>query len=216
MTAHQWHGDNLMYLARTDDAIREARAAVALDPLSSVADNDLAYNLVSAGQFDEAIRAAHRALEIDSTLGYSQMYLGLGFAFAQRPDSAAQMFDRLFRGDSLLPTARGYRVWEFALAGRWPEAERELASIERMNPGGERDVDLVIANVAMGNNAAALDALEHATRTRSFYATNIAWGCDPTFGLLKSEPRFAAARKQLGQSLCVSKVKWPIPARPGH
>ena len=216
VTAHQWHGDNLMYLARTDDAIREARAAVALDPLSSVADNDLAYNLVSAGQFDEAIRAAHRALEIDSTLGYSQMYLGLGFAFAQRPDSAAQMFDRLFRGDSLLPTARGYRVWEFALAGRWPEAERELASIERMNPGGERDVDLVIANVAMGNNAAALDALEHATRTRSFYATNIAWGCDPTFGLLKSEPRFAAALKQLGQSLCVSKVKWPIPARPGH
>jgi serine/threonine-protein kinase len=216
VTAHQWHGDNLMFLGRTDDAIREGRAAVDLDPLSSVADNDLAYTLVSAGQFNEAIRVARRALEIDSTLSYAQMYLGLAFAFVQRADSAALMFHRLFHGDSLLPTARGYHLWGFALTGHWPEAERELATIERMNPGGERDVDLVIANVAMGNKAAALDALERASRAHSFYASNTAFGCDPTYDLLKSEPRFTAVLKQLGQGLCVSKVKWPIPARPGH
>lgn len=216
VTAHQWHGDNLTFLGRMDDAIREGRIAVDLDPLSAVAANDLAYSLIAAGRYDEAIQVAHTGLEVDSTFGYANEYLGVAFAFAQEPDSAQVMFERLFRIDSTAPTARAYHVWEFALAGRWTAAERELTAVERTITGGSRDVDLAIANMALGNKAAALDALERAARAHSYYASNTALGCDPTFGPLRSEPRFLAVLKQLGQGLCTSTAKWPIPARTTH
>jgi TolB-like protein/tRNA A-37 threonylcarbamoyl transferase component Bud32/Tfp pilus assembly protein PilF len=216
VSAHQWHGDNLALLARSDEAIREGRVSVDLDPLSAVAANDLAYTLVTAGKFDEAIRVARRSVEIDSTLGYATQYLGLALAFAGKRDSAQLVFERFFRLDSMAPFARAAHVWEFALGGRWPEAERELATLERTIIGGSRDLELAIANLALGNRTAALDAIERAAGTHSFYAASTAVGCDPTFDPLKSEPRFIAAVKQMGQVICPPRAKWPIPARPGH
>lgn len=214
VTAHQWYGDLLTVLARSDDAIREGKSAVDLDPLSAVASNDLAYSYVSAGRYEDAVRAGHRALELDPTFGYAMYYAGMGFAFLQRPDSARAMFERLFQYDSLAPNSRAYRVWGYALGGQWPEAEAQLSALERTITGGSRDLDLAIANSALGNRDAALDALERAAKLHSFYAANTAFGCDPTFSALKTEPRFLAVLKQLGQGLCPGTPKWPIPPRP--
>jgi serine/threonine-protein kinase len=214
VTGHQWHGNNLGLLGRFDEAIREGRAAVALDPLAAVADNDLAYNLMSGGQLAEAIRVSHRALELDSTLIYPNEYAGIAFAFSERRDSAVKALEHLFAADSMAPFTRAYHVWAFALMGRWSDAERELSAVERTAPGGSHDLDVAIANLALGNKGAALDALEHAARTRSFYATTEDIGCDPTFSSLKSEPRLAAILKQLGQEPCTETYKWPILARP--
>ncbi|HEY4099638.1 MAG TPA: protein kinase [Gemmatimonadales bacterium] len=213
VTARQWHADNLAELGRMDDAIREGRMAVDLDPLSPVALNDLAYELISAGRFDEAIVAAHRAIELDPAYENINEYLGLAFAFTQKPDSAEAVFERLFRADSMSPGVRGYYVWRFALAGRWAEADQQLAAIERIEAGGSRDYDLVIANVALGNNSAALDALERSVRLNKFILANSTIGCDPTFASLRTELRLIAIVKQLGQTICPGTLKWPIPAR---
>ena len=212
-TAHQWYGDVLNVMGRPADAIREGKAAVDLDPLSAVASNDLSYSYLGAGQFDDAVRSARRALEVDPILGYPTLYLGLGFAFRQQVDSAQVLFERLFLFDSLAPSARAYRVWEYALGGHWAEAEAQLAALERTITGGSREIDLVIANAALGHTGAALDALERAAKMHSFYAANTAFGCDPSFVPLRTEPRFLAVLKQLGQGLCPGTPRWPIPAR---
>ncbi len=216
VTARQWHGDNLALLGRMDEAIREGRASVDLDPFSSVAKNDFAYSLLSAGQFDEAIRVARGAIELDSTMTYSQMYGGLAFAFAGKPDSALVRFERFYQLDPIGPMARGIHIFGLALVGRWADADRELVALEHATPGGSRDLDLVTAHTALGNKEAALAALEHATRERSYYLSSTTIGCEPTFSALKNEPRFLAALKQLGQGLCPGTPKWPIPARPKH
>ena len=215
-TAHQWHGDNLALLGRMDEAIREGRAAVDLDPLSAVADNDLASSLVNAGQFDEAIRVARRALEIDSTMAYSEEYLALAQAFAGKSDSAKAGFARFYRIDSLAFLARGYHVFALALDGRWTEADHALAELERLPPGGTRDLELATAYLAVGNNESAIAAIEHAAKTRSFYVSSTGLGCDPTYTPIKAEPRFIAAVKQMGQGTCDRHDKWPIPPRPKH
>jgi serine/threonine-protein kinase len=211
---HQWHGDNLDELGRSDDAIREGRLAVDLDPLSAVALNDLTYSLISAGRFDEAIGTGHRALELDASYAFVNQYLGLAFAFSQKPDSAGATFERMFLADSTAPGARAYYVWRFALAGRWPEAERQLALIDRTFAGGSRDFDLAVANVAVGNKAAALDALERASVRNRFILGSTTLGCDPTFASLRTEPRLIALVKQLGQGMCSRTDRWPIPPRP--
>jgi serine/threonine-protein kinase len=211
--AHQWHGGNLAVLGRPGEAVREARIAVELDPLSAVASNDLTYTLITAGQFEEAILAARRGLELDASLPWGHQYLGIAYASIGRLDSASQAFNRLFRADTLAPTGRALHVWSLVFSGRWVEADRELATIEQTTTGGSHDYDVFLANLALGNRAAALEALERAVRRHSFYVTTTALGCDPTFGALRSEPRFVAMLTQLGQSICPMTPELPIPAR---
>ncbi len=214
---HEWCGDNYAVLGRLDDGLREGRLAVNLDPLSAVAAADYSYALFVAGQFVESRRLARRALMLDPGYSAAYQYLGSAFAFERQPDSAEAMYDHFFHtdADSLGPQARAFYVWRFALDGQWPEAERQLATMQRVMTGGSRDVDLAIANIALGHKTAALDALERMVHARSFFAASFTLGCDPVFSILKSEPRFIALVKDAGQRICPGLINWPIPARPG-
>jgi TolB-like protein/tRNA A-37 threonylcarbamoyl transferase component Bud32 len=214
-TAHEWLGASLSLLARGEEAVREGEAAVELDPLSAVAENDLAYSLVSAGRYDEALIAAQRIRELDATFAFVDYYGGLAFAFGRRPDSAMAAFQRFFLLDSMAPEARAMHVWRFALASDWPAAEREFEALDRTITAGSRDVDIAIASVALGDRDAALTALERGARRRSFYLAGTAMGCDPSFVPLRSEPRFIAVVKEMGQGICTNTPRWPVPARPG-
>ncbi len=216
VTARQWHGDNLNVLGRSDEAISENRAATNLDPLSAVAYNDLSYSLVCAHRFDEAARAAQRALELDPTFVYSLMYLGEALAFMGKSDSTRVMVDRLFLADSLAPNVRAMHAWVLALGGDRAGTERQLGIIAADSSAGSHDIDLAIVDGALGRKAVALDALDRAVRSRSFYIAESAIGCDPLFSPLSDEPRMAAILKQAGQVACTGKVKWPIPPGPGE
>ncbi len=215
VTARQWHGDNLAQLGRFDEAIREGRESTELDPLSAVAGNDLSYSLLGAGQYAAAARTSRRAVELDSTMSYAGIYLGVAYAFQQQVDSAAAAFERVFRRDSAAPQARAYHVWRFALLGRWADADRELAEVERRSTGDGRDLDLSIAYAGVGNRKAALDAIEHGVRQHDFYFAVTMIGCDPTFAQLRQEPRLPELLKIAEQGSCTGSVNWPIPPRPG-
>ena len=211
--AHQWLGASLSLLARGEEAVREGRTAVELDPLSAVAENDLAYSLVSAGRYDEALTVARRIRELDPAFAFVDYYGGLAFAFGRQPDSAIASFQRFFLLDSMAPEARAMHVWRFALANDWIAAEGEFKALDRTIKAGSRDLDLAIALIALGDRNAALGALEREAGRRSFYLAGTAIGCDPSFIPLRSEPRFIAVMKAMGQAMCTGTVKWPIPSR---
>ncbi len=215
VTARQWHGDNLNILGRSDEAIRENQTAVELDPLSAVAFNDLSYSLLCAHRFADAETAARRALELDPAFTYSRLYLGEALAFDGQTDSARVVIERLFRADSTGPNIRAMHAWGLALDGDWARAEHESSIIAQNTSAGSRDVDLAIANAALGNKQAALDALERAIAARSFYVAESSFGCDPILSSLHDQPRFAGILKAAGQSVCSGTVTWPIPPRPG-
>ena len=212
-TGHQWRGANLTLLGRGDEAIREGRIAVGLDPLSGVASSDLAYSLLSAQKLDDAIEVIHRLIEIDSSLTTPYWFLGLAYAFKGQPDRAAQAFDLAYRIDPIAPFVRAYRVWGFAIQGRQAEADRAFAEFDRTITGSSRQADMVVAYLGLGNREAALDALEVAAKQRSFLLATAALGCDPTYSLLRTEPRFIAVVKQFGQGMCKGSLTWPIPTR---
>jgi len=212
-TAHQWRGDNLTLLGRPDDGVRESEAAVALDPLSAVAYNDLAYSYLCAGRYRDAVTAGRRALELDSSFTYARVYVAQGLLFAGHADSAAGIFHAALLADSTFPLVRPFDVWGLALQGRWSEAEQEAARIPTTDAGDSRDIAIAAAQVALGNKAAALDALDRAVGSGSIYVAETALGCDPTLALLHGEPRFPAIVKKAGQGMCSGTVKWPIPPR---
>jgi tetratricopeptide (TPR) repeat protein len=65
-TAHQWYaGGNLVSTQRFDQAIAEGRRAVELDPLSLIANLELASIYSYARQSDQAIAQLHKIIEMD-------------------------------------------------------------------------------------------------------------------------------------------------------
>ncbi len=201
-TGHQWRGVNLAFLARMDDGIRVGIIATQLDPLSAVAFSDLELTYVVAHRWADAIAAFHEVLKIDPTMENTYVTAGIAYAELGKTDSAEAAWDHAYKTGPDLPGIRASHVWRYAIAGNWTEAQRAYDEVDRLVTGSSRKVDLAVANLALGNRDAALRALESAAEERSFYVTQAFLGCDPTYALLKKEPRFIAIVRDLGQVMC--------------
>lgn len=212
-TGHQWRGANLGYQARGEDAIREGKMATKLDPLSAVAFSDLEFSSLLAHRWAGAIEAFHGAVKIDPEIVQTYITAGVAYAELGKPDSAERAWDRAYQLDPMVPGARAYHVWRYAIAGKRAEAQKAFEEFDRTITGNSRLGDMVIAQLGLGNRAAALDALEAAAKQRSFYVTTAGLGCDPTFAALRTEPRFLAVVKQLGQEMCADNAPPIIQAR---
>ncbi|HUQ97924.1 MAG TPA: hypothetical protein VM166_00635, partial [Gemmatimonadaceae bacterium] len=209
-------GATLIYQARGQEAIREGKKAVELDPLSAVAFSDLEFSSLAAHKWAESIRAFHRVMTIDPGMVPAYVTAGIAYAELGQRDSAAWALDQAYKLDPTLPGVRAYRVWRYALSGNVAEAKKAFEEFNRTVTGVSRLNDMAVAHLGLGNRAAALDALEAAARERSFYVATNALGCDPTFALLWGEPRFLAIMKQVGQKMCADNPPPLIPARPGR
>ncbi|MGH9421565.1 MAG: hypothetical protein ACRD3J_16425, partial [Thermoanaerobaculia bacterium] len=163
----------------------------------------LEFSALAAHKWRDALDAMHAALKIDS--GFVQVYLTGGIAYAElgKADSAEWAWDQAYKMDPVQPGVRAYRVWRYMIAGNRAEAQKAFDEFDRTIRGNSRLGDMVVAQLALGNRGAALDALEAAAKQRSFYVTTAALGCDPTYGALWQEPRFLAIVKALGQEMCV-------------
>ncbi|MEP6509407.1 MAG: hypothetical protein ABJC63_14375, partial [Gemmatimonadales bacterium] len=132
-----------------------------------------------------------------------------------KTDSAEWGWDHAYKTGPDLPGVRASRVWRYAIAGKWSEAHTAFDDVDRLVTGNSRNVDIAVASLALGNRDAALSALESAAKERSFYVTQAALGCDPTYALLKKESRFIAIVRQLGQVMCADDARPMVPARAG-
>jgi serine/threonine protein kinase/tetratricopeptide (TPR) repeat protein len=212
-TGHQWRGANFNYLARGDDAIRELKAATTLDPLSAVAFSDLAFAAMSAHRWADALAAFHEGTRIDPEMGPLYLTGAITYAELGKVDSAVWAFERAYKLDPETPGSTAYHVWRYAIVGKRAEAQAAFEEFNRTITGSSRAGDMVVAQLGLGNREAALAALEAAAKQRWFTVTTSALGCDPTFAAIKSEPRFIAVVKQLGQNMCADNAPPIIPPR---
>jgi len=211
-TGHQWRGANLGYQARVDEANREITTATQLDPLSAVAFSDLEFSLVLAHRWRDAIDAFNAARKIDPGMVPIYITIGVAYVEAGKLDSAQWAWDQAYKLDPTISGVRSYRVWRYTLAGKPAEAKKAFDEFNRTVNGPSRLNDMVIAQLGLGNRAAALDAIEAAEKEHSFYIATDGLGCDPTFAALWKEPRFLAVVKQMGQEMCKDNLRPLIPA----
>ncbi|HET7565097.1 MAG TPA: protein kinase [Gemmatimonadaceae bacterium] len=217
-TAPQWHSENLAWLGQLPEAVAEAKRASALDPLSGVISGGVAEMLYLSRDFPSAIVAAHHTIALDSSFTPAYMTLSLAQLFVGRADSAVLAAEAAFRRDSTLPGVRGALVLAYAGAGRWSDAERVRAVIQRdrerraPREGHAISFDQLAALTAFGisanDRAAMIRRIDWADmRTITFSA------CDPVFDQLKTDPAFAVAARNLGMGVCAETTPWPIKPR---
>jgi len=196
---HHWYtGDYLLAVRRLDDAVREARRAHELDPLSLTINTDLGRAFYVAGRGEEAVEQLRNAVAIDTTFTLTNEYLGTAYVGLGRYAEAVPVLRRSF--DPIARQAMPLAMLGYALAksGKRAEAEairREL--LDRQRRGYVVPTSLAVLSAGLGDTVATYAWLRRAVAGHDpFLIYN--YVNDPTMASFRRDPRGQAILRAMG------------------
>jgi serine/threonine-protein kinase len=206
------YGFGLGQVGRVQDGLALARRGEERDPLSVTAVGIVAYLLASSGHYAEAITQGKKVLELDPGSVLPLQELGFLYALTGQPDSSLAEFQAAFKSDPKI-FGRSNLVFGYAAAGRWQDADRERALVDRDRTSNSPNYQQMIVHLAYGEYDAAMTSLERgvATFEPRFASSSIA--CDPSYDALKSSQRFASLMLRVGARACPASAKWFVVSR---
>ena len=196
-TGHHWYAEYLMFMGRTEEALKEFSVAIELDPVSQGILKDKGIYYYYTRNYDEAIETAMMTLQLDP--GFVPAYRLLSLAFQGKG-----MFDRAIAENNHWGELTGNKVKTdvalaqiYATAGREEEARNliEKAEADSILTGNDyRGMALVY--IALGDNDKAFEWLEksYEMHEESLCSLKI----DPKMDPLRSDPRFNSMLKKIG------------------
>jgi tetratricopeptide (TPR) repeat protein len=199
VTGHHWYANHvLMPNGRFDEAERELRTALEIDPASASAAASRGWLLALEGKDAEAVRHFQALLDRDPEFSLAHYFLGQVYDRQSRFDEAAASLRQalLFGGDS--PEVIAMLAYTLARAGGPGAAAHEhdrlraLAASRFVSPAL-----LGLVQIGIGDLPAALGHLEEAATLRATELAwlSVRWPYDP----LRGDERFEAiVRRVLG------------------
>jgi DNA-binding winged helix-turn-helix (wHTH) protein/Flp pilus assembly protein TadD len=187
--AHQLYASFLASMGRHEEAGRAMQLALELDPTSLVAGMDAAWIRYVARDFQGAAEQSWKTLAMDPRFAPAQNTLGLAYEQLGMIDDSIVEFENASVCGGGHPAARSALGHALAIAGRLSEAAEILRELERLSyrrfvsPYG-----LAILHVGLGDQARALESLQHAYRDRDVWLVWIA--VDPRFDPLRGLAAF--------------------------
>jgi serine/threonine protein kinase/tetratricopeptide (TPR) repeat protein len=189
---HTQYSTVLACLGRLPEAIKEARTATDLDPLSPEAWITLGSQLRVAGQFAEARKALNRAIEIVPNSDRAHSFLGSVSLLEGNPAAALQQF-------SGRDIREGSRLLGMALAehdlGHPEESQRALKSLIAKY-ADTWAVQVADAYAWRGQTDEAFEWLDHAYAKRDGGLADLKF--DPYLAKLRSDPRYESLLRKVG------------------
>lgn len=189
---HQWYALLLAELGRKGEAVAHAYKAHHLSPMSPVVHANLATVLHLAGREQDAVKEAGETLAADPNSVRAHWALGMALESLGRFEEARIEFESACRLSASMPAALGSLGHLHATCGRRDEARTVLARLQAVHGAA---YSRALVHLALGEHAAALDALEDACAERSFYVVLLK--VDSRFEPLRHDPRFQGILKQL-------------------
>ena len=193
--AHYLYCSTLAAIGRLDEAIKEGEIAVGIDPLSPLANMNLARALCYAGQCQEAADRIEKSFEIAPELWFLPWLLGVIYGRIGQLDRSIDHFQKA-------AATGGFRIYSYlgdALirADRLDEARQLLDDLSCAPPGMfVSPVSAAVIEAGLGNMPQALDLMEEAWRLK---IVHLMWaGADPIFDVFRAEPRFQSILKEIG------------------
>jgi tetratricopeptide (TPR) repeat protein len=141
-TARQWRSIYLELTGHADEAVREAKLAQELDPLSLIINDSLGDRLYYAGHYDMAMEQLRSAIDLDP--GFAPAHSSLGHAYLQKKmfREAIAEFQKV-KQLTADPWATGALGQAYALSGRTGEARRMIAELEAQVKTGLASPDYI-------------------------------------------------------------------------
>jgi DNA-binding winged helix-turn-helix (wHTH) protein/TolB-like protein/Tfp pilus assembly protein PilF len=188
--AHNWYSQHLAFTGNSQEALREAKRAQEIDPISPW--NNSAFVLFLARQYDDAILASQKTLELDPNFAVAHMIIGLSYVQKKMYEEGISELQKA----SANPDSRALLGYAYAVAGKKAEGRKILTELEQL--AREKYVSpfpIAVAYTGLGGKDRAFAALEKAYEERS-------WGMgmlrvNPVFDPIRSDPRFAALLRRV-------------------
>jgi TolB-like protein/DNA-binding winged helix-turn-helix (wHTH) protein/Flp pilus assembly protein TadD len=199
-TAHEWYAiHTLTALGRWDEALREMKKAVELEPTSLVMNSFMGATLFYAGRYDEAIDECYKAIELDPNFAVAHWHLGLAYEQKGLFAEAISEFQKAVALSGGSPLMKAALAHAYAQSNRKAEATKivnELSELSKQRYVSSYEVAAVY--VALGDKEQAFRLLERAYNEHCFHLVFLnVW---PQFVPLRTDPRFQDLRRRIGLS----------------
>ena len=196
-TAHQWYGEFLVFMGRTDDSLKALRRAEELDPLSPIINTQMGYPYYCARQYDAAIVEFKKALELEPNFAPALNYLARSYQAKGMDDEAMTTFHRAVEHSGGSPVMKARLGWAYAKTHKLAEAKRILRELQAEAKTRYVAPCLIAAlYVGLGDNEQAFVWLEKAFQERDvlLMTLNVESHLDP----LRSDQRFQDLVRRVG------------------
>ena len=192
---HISYSDYCCYLGLRDRSIEQARAALAVDPISPWVNTLLAQALHMSGSHDDAIRHLQWTLELSPGFSFAHFFLGLAqFTKGDLGAALAELEKAVASGRPDFVAAFGFLL---AVSGQ-EEASRKildevLAAADQAPP-----IAKVLLYLGQGNHDAAREATRECIEKRNWHVL-----------ILKAEPAIADLAQDAGLTPLLDTLKLP-------
>ena len=183
---------------RFEEAERQGRIAIRLEPLSAIDHADLAWTLYVARKFQESLDMAKTGIELDNNSFLAHRVAGLSYMGLKRYQEAIETFKFIMKISDRNQHAINSLIWAYANNGNFEEGH------ELMNELIERSSAEYIAGTFAGISAAHLGNLDSAIN----FLEKAYFDHDPTLitirwaphipDLLKTDLRYQELLKKIG------------------
>jgi serine/threonine-protein kinase len=184
-------------LTRHVEALKEIRLAGRLDPLSRIVNTHEGQFLYNARQYESALQALERALELDPHFWVAHITMGKLYGVQLRYRESLAEFAKAFRFSSGNTEALALRGYTLGASGRRAQARCVLRDLQQKGktlyvPPLHRSLTWL----GLGENPAALEALEQALQERDVRLTFLA--VEPRWDPLRPHTRFQRLLARVG------------------
>jgi serine/threonine-protein kinase len=194
---HLRYSGFLTAMRRYDEAQREARLAMELDPLSAIAGQTLAIRYYYGGRCDLALPEFRKALELEPTSFVARLGLGQCAWRDGHVADALPDFEQASAESQGSTYVLGWLGFAYAQAG---DRKRAGAVLEQLQgPGQGRyapPFPQALVRLGLGDRDGALASLEEAFRERSGWMSFLA--AEPELAPLASDARFQDLLRRVG------------------
>jgi adenylate cyclase len=196
--AHHWYSIYLAQMGRHEEAIREARLAKQLDPLSLSMNQTAGLVFCVARQYDRAVDELRKVIEMDANYAAAHGTLGLVYARKGMCEQAIEEFEKvasLAGGHPGVATSlKGLTAYSYAVCNR-PDKARALVEEICAEPTASAYL-LATIYASLDEPDRALDWLERAYADRDFQLVSLK--VDPAFDPLRANTRFQNLLARIG------------------
>ena len=196
-TTRVFYSNLLLEEGRFQEATAQARIAQQLDPLSTLANDNLSAVLYFSGDYDQSIDACRKTLELDPESHQAHRHLGQAYAQKQRNADSIRELKKaveLSHGSDESLAELGYVL---AVSGDTNKARTILKELMQAD-GHVSHYRLAIIFMGLGETEKALSSLERAVKERSPGVVHLK--VSPLFHDIRPSKRFQQMLRDMGLS----------------
>ncbi|MEO6288521.1 MAG: tetratricopeptide repeat protein [Ginsengibacter sp.] len=196
-TGRHWYAELLLFMGKTDEALREISMAVELDPVSQGILKDKGIFYYYTRQYNRAIEMALLTLELNPNFGPAYRLLSLGYQGMKMYDEAIAQNKRWgeYTGNAMKTDVALADI--YAVAGHREDAEKLINELEAGNKFSANDYrGMAQVYAALGKIDEAFSWLEKSYQHHEESLCSLK--VDPKLEPLHKDPRFKKLLKRLG------------------